>query len=459
MKCVIFGTGNFYSIYKRYIPCEDVLFLIDNNEKKWGQRIDDKEIVNPATADYSQCDFVIIMIMQYKAVSEQLITLGVPAEKIKSYHDLRQLCGLTANVMTLQGNISIWEWKRRNTEKSILVCSHEFSRTGVPVALMHVCMLLKEMGYHVLFTALLGGTFEQELKEKEIDYLTDLDLFYKDKQFLNELKLFDMFFLGSIVTSEFGMAIASFNKPVVWWLHESDINAYHNFKLVMAENIFYFAGGKRVVEKFTEFYPEGKITELLYFLPDADYVGRANNSKLTFAVIGSVNKRKAQDIFVEAIKQIKPELVERARYVIVGPYRASDFYFDLQSELDNNADLVWIDEMSQEELKQFYKTINVLVCPSRDDPMPIVVTQALQNGIPCIVSDEVGQSEYIVNGKGGKVFSSENVQMLADAMTQYIENEHLVEKSSIEAKEIFESHFSEQKMKSNLEQMMLALRV
>jgi glycosyltransferase involved in cell wall biosynthesis len=395
------------------------------------------------------------MIMQYKVVSEQLITLGVPAEKIKSYHDLRRLCGLTAKVMTPQGNINICEWKRRCTEKSILVCSHEFSRTGVPVALMHVCIMLKEMGYHVLFTALLGGTFEQELQEKEIDYLTDLELFYEDKQFLNELKMFDLFFLGSIVTSKFGMEIATFNKPVVWWLHESDINAYHNFKLVMAENISYFAVGKRVVKRFNEFYPKGHIKELCYFLPDADYVGRSKSNKITFAVIGSINRRKAQDIFVEAIKHIKPELVERAQYVIVGAYRTSDFYFDLQSELENNPNLVWIDEMSQEEVKQFYKSVDVLVCPSRDDPLPIVVTQALQNGIPCIISDEVGQSEYIIKGKGGMVFPSENVKMLADAMTQYIENEQLIEKSNVEAKKIFESHFSEQKMRGNLEQIIL----
>ena len=113
--------------------------------------------------------------------------------------------------------------------------------------------------------------------------------------------------------------------------------------------------------------------------------------------------------------------------------------------------------MSQEEVKQFYKYVDVLVCPSRDDPLPIVVSQALQNGIPCIVSNEVGQSEFLVDEKGGMVVPAEDANALAIAMTKYIKDEGWIKESSKGAKEIFESHFSEQVMRKNLEEIVCEL--
>ena len=91
-----------------------------------------------------------------------------------------------------------------------------------------------------------------------------------------------------------------------------------------------------------------------------------------------------------------------------------------------------------------------MVCPSRDDPMPIVITQALQNGIPCIVSDAVGHMEYFSEGKGGSVFQSENVKELAKYISEYVGNKELIIQKSKEAKRIFTDHFSESAMRENL---------
>ena len=116
----------------------------------------------------------------------------------------------------------------------------------------------------------------------------------------------------------------------------------------------------------------------------------------------------------------------------------------------NKPNVQYIGEMKQSELNDFYRKIDVLVCPSRDDPMPIVVTQAMQNEIPCIVSDQVGQAEYIQSGKNGYIFKSEDVIELARIMEDIIVNPAQLNQIGKEGKKIYEENFSEKRMQRQL---------
>ena len=119
------------------------------------------------------------------------------------------------------------------------------------------------------------------------------------------------------------------------------------------------------------------------------------------------------------------------------------------------AEVRYIYELSQEELAEFYKQIDVLICPSRDDPMPIVVTQALQNGIPCIISNKVGQCEYFYDMEGGVIFPSENISALKQWIIEFATcPKSKMEEYSQNARKIFELHFSEISMKENMEKIL-----
>lgn len=457
MKYAIWGTGKYFSQCVHYINWEDVLFLIDNNEKKWGSMISGKMVYRPAEADYEKCDYILITIVQYQEVYAQLIELGVPREKIKTYHSISELHSLTAKVVSASGMMDAFEWKVCHKGKSILICSHEFSRTGVPIALMYTCEMLKSMGYQILFTSLLGGALEEELNKREIDYITDFAFFYRNQNIAAFYQEFDMIMLGSTGTSEMAEVMADARVPVVWWLHESMDLAYQQSKLLIRDNIYYYAVSRRVIQKFKKYYKDTDIKEMPYFLPEDTCIEREENEKLTFAMIGSITRRKAQDVFVEAVSCIEKSLVGSARYIVVGAGSMSEAFGDMGTALQEKPYIEWRGEMSQREVKEFYKQVDVLVCPSRDDPMPIVVTQALQNGIPCIISDEVGQCDYIVNGKSGIVFPSEDVTALANAMMQYIRCRKVNDENSIEAKRIYRDHFSEKAMKRNLQEMLYEL--
>ena len=60
--------------------------------------------------------------------------------------------------------------------------------------------------------------------------------------------------------------------------------------------------------------------------------------------------------------------------------------------------------IDNKKLSTFYQQMDVFVLPSKSEPWRLVVEEALNNGIPVIVSDRVGCAEEIINNSNGLIF-------------------------------------------------------
>lgn len=193
------------------------------------------------------------------------------------------------------------------------------------------------------------------------------------------------------------------------------------------------------------------IENMLYCISDSLAGQKSKGNGFRVGIIGLIYPRKAQDIFVEAVKKIPAQKKANVSFEIVGKYLEPVIALD--EVLESNPEIKYIGEMSQRELGNYFAGLDLLVCPSRDDPMPVVVTQAMQYGIPCIVSDQVGQSEYIIDGKNGFIFPSENVEELKEKLIYCIDNRTLLHGIGAESRKIYESYFSENTMKDSLRKL------
>jgi glycosyltransferase involved in cell wall biosynthesis len=350
------------------------------------------------------------------------------------------------------------EWMECGNEKKILICVRDFIRTGVPVASMNLAVLLKKMGYRVLFVAMGTGSLEEKLSQIGIDFVANISGFYENEAFLALVQRFDLIIMGTLVTANVGWVFSRLGLPIMWWLHESLDWLYKDYELpVEMKNIRFFAGGKRVVNKFKEYYPNQYIDELLYYLPESQIRLRQHANVKTFACIGTIEKRKAQDVFIEAVKGLPENIKSNCVFYIIGS--ALDDDKTRLEEICNDMPCIrYVSEMKPDELDKFYEKIDVLVCPSRDDPMPIVVTQAFQHGVPCIISDEVGQCEYIQKMGGGVVFPSEDVGALKKRIMDFCSlAPEEVAGYAEDARKIFDMHFSERHMRDKLEKILADL--
>lgn len=87
---------------------------------------------------------------------------------------------------------------------------------------------------------------------------------------------------------------------------------------------------------------------------------------------------------------------------------------ELEGELRKNAgeNVHFLGAVDNKQLSVYYQTYDVFVLPSTFEPWGLVVEEALNNGMPVIVSDKVGCWEDLVTPEYGLVFDSTNVNDL-----------------------------------------------
>jgi glycogen(starch) synthase len=126
---------------------------------------------------------------------------------------------------------------------------------------------------------------------------------------------------------------------------------------------------------------------------------------------GSDFHRKGGDILMEAFKKVHATDPAIKLYII-GVNKGIDaenvFY-------KGNAD--------REELKKLFTECDIVVAPARCDPFPGFVIEAMQFGIPCIVSNNDGMPEIVDHHQNGIVLTELSVFELSIAITDLL-NDH-----------------------------------
>ena len=161
MNVAIFGTGSYYKRFRKYFDKIQIVYVIDNDRKKQGVVLNGNHIYAPNQVDFALCDYIFILIKESREIERQLLEMNVPSEKIKTYADINSLLKRQSMVVSDDREITLQQWNEQYGAKKIIIFSHDFSRSGVPVALMNLALLLRKMNYHVLLGALGNGNLEE----------------------------------------------------------------------------------------------------------------------------------------------------------------------------------------------------------------------------------------------------------------------------------------------------------
>lgn len=458
MEVAVFGTGYVFQKYQDKISCR-ICCLVDNAPEKQGKVIDGLRVIPPEGLCRYDYTYIVIMTCCYEAIEQQLLQMGVPGEKILNYTHISAL-GNEYPQIYCNGTMMCFEkWLDGDRAgKRILLVSHDLSYSGVPVALSNMALVLKKMGYAVLMAGLTGGGFTRELEKNGIDYCEELDLCYGTEWFGRIAAGFEYIVAGTLVLHRFVRRCCFLPVRILWWLHESDRIMYDGIDVAwLTSGIKVYGVGKRVTDIFQARYVGRDIGRLPYCIPKAGSdKTEANGENFVFAMIGTVCRRKAQDVAVDAVRYMPPSHRGKFRLLIIGPPSAMEHAYceEIEKRTSVIEELEMLGELVQDHIERIYRAIDVLLCPSRDDPMPIAVTQAMMHGIPCIISDNAGQSEYIIQGENGLVFRSENAEELAERMVWAMEHRITLHQIGERSKKIYEEWFSVQAMQENIERIL-----
>ncbi len=345
---------------------------------------------------------------------------------------------------------------RERKEKRALLVSHELTRTGAPVVLQDLAYVLRDNGYQVIFVSPTLGQLRDELVQNGITVVIDPHVFNELKintisdVFANEA---DVVFACTIVTHPF---VQRQKKRVFWWLHEGEVSFdMYKGKLPdkLEENVQILYGGeyaKQQAYKAGYAYP-GK--QLLYGVEDLGWHEKKfgiNAQRVRFMCVASFIERKGQDVLIKALSYLNYYDLCNSEFIFIGAQydqRITEMICKAEKHFSN---VKLLTEVNRSELFELYARTDCIICPSRDDPMPVVLAENMSLGNICICSTGTGTSYLIEDGENGFIFETESAKHLAEKIHEVLLMRDKLESVCKQSRNTFLQYFDRKIFEENV---------
>jgi glycosyltransferase involved in cell wall biosynthesis len=341
--------------------------------------------------------------------------------------------------------------QRRSTSRPrVLFFSHETTLSGAPMQLLHLIKAMNEQGWDAVFAAPEPGPISDLLKgtgtRVEIDSSFLVDTTHQQLRTL--CRKFDLVVANTITSWPAVEAAHQETVPAIWYIHETLVAARFLKQVWQASAALHVARLIVVPTEQTAGMLKGatktRIVTVPYGIPDmADLAPKkkANGKKISFAAVGSFEPRKGQDILVEAIGRLNRGTRDKASFKLAGRVLDPKFFGQLQKRIAKFKSVELIESPDHETALQLLTNADALICPSRDETMPITIIEAARSGKAIISTDIGGIAEWIRNGLNGVLVPAENPAALADAIARCGQDRQLLDRLGAAARRTYERHF------------------
>lgn len=343
-----------------------------------------------------------------------------------------------------------------DVDRTILLVSHELSLTGAPIVLLHLGESLKRRGFQVIIiSGLEGDKFSGHAVSMGIPVIYYKG-FLKSDMILSIRNLFFKIVISTIKCVPIINLLNATDSSVMWWIHEAGESYQRGMAKEMprelAPNIRIYSGGSYARKMLVSRFPRYEVKDLTYGVPDLTRITTKNDfhidlpDKKIFALFGTVQHRKGQDVLQNAIERLSNNVRDGCFFLFIGTCCDSEItngLNELTKKYPNN--VLYIEEVRLDDLYQLYKEIDFLVCASRDDPMPVVVAESMSLGKPCICSEFTGSAAVVHHYKSGFVYRHNSSSALARRIEEAcVLTDDAYERMSRNARSAFIYVFSEQ---------------
>ncbi len=345
------------------------------------------------------------------------------------------------------------------TGPDVLFVSHELSLTGAPRMLLYAATAVRQKGGFPVVVAPMDGPIRAELQAAGIVVIVDASV--RDGHFLFErfARNFDVIVVNTQALPTVVQQLSAVDGlDVVWWLHEAQSIAHEPAVRQAAESgrvrLFCNSAYSR------RYFPAGSHADVLHYgVPDRrGDVGLASRPEcMTFVVSGTVEPRKGQDIFVDAIALLPERMRQACRFLITGKLSEPNrlFWEPVQATMTAMPEISYLGLLDHQDMLDLIARSDVLVCCSRDEPFSLVVMEAAMLEKPSIVSTNVGAAGVFGPLKACEIFESESAQALAERMLYAYENREAMAKMGEAARKVFEQELTVEAFSARFSQMVL----
>jgi glycosyltransferase involved in cell wall biosynthesis len=354
-----------------------------------------------------------------------------------------------------------------NSRKFLLVI-HEFSRSGTPQAVLYLAQaIFTSYRIRPVIISPFDGPIREEFEKNGFPTIVEPLLFSKCNDapgVSNFVSGFELVIATSISCYYIIRHYKDVVKRLIWWIHEDEegfANTRENYASDLAslfnacESVW--IGSPVCSLPVRQYVTPDKINLLLYGCEDAAMPHRPHKSgRMVFTLVGSVEPRKGQDIFLTAIELLPAELRCKAIFRIIGSsYNdwSDTFYKDILARARLIPEVECLPNMPFDQLLEFYSETDIVVSASRSDPMPIAITLGLMMAKACLCSSRIGHVGLLDDGVNALIFKNESVQELAEKMTLILRHPDVLPALGARGRKVYESHFLMTSFVNNVENL------
>ena len=349
-------------------------------------------------------------------------------------------------------------------KKNILIITPDATQNGAQIMLLNLAEILKKHDYNVTVIAYkYSGLLQKKYKKAGIPLYVwkgsrGLNHYQYADKLKNIMQKFDLLILNTKDTAYYTIICPQCNY--IQWVHELSMlqdNRYcQDGKIIelpeyIPTNHLIIVPSELTFCKlpFKEILLHNNVQIVPYAINDTDILTfdvkkvekmkqkLGLEGKIVFTETASIQKRKGQDIFMQAVKLLPPEYLQKAHFIIQGLNVDDKFYDHLKEEAANYNNVTLLPEMPHSEMGNIYALTSVLVLPSRKDPAPLVVAEAAANKIPAVISTMVGTTNLIQNGRSGFVVPCEDAAALAEKIKYFIDNPDKIKEMGMSAQHLY----------------------
>lgn len=366
----------------------------------------------------------------------------------------------------------IYQKKNNNAEygKKILMISHDSLLGGATIAFQYAARVLKKNGYYVTWLVQQEGAMLDELEKDGIGYIVDSS-FKGSNEWLNYAKNFDLIICSTILLCPQVELLKNIGKSVVWWVHEAkeyyDSSVISKFTRTNLGKLNVWCGGTFAEKTFQMHFADIPTEVMVYGVPDyatdeniysEDVIENIMN-KMIFLSIGTIESRKGQDILAEAIRRLDSAVRDQCLFVFIGKAVQKNVYEKVQeAAIDYPESVVLRKPVNRNILMQMYRQSDVVLCTSREDPMPVFMTECMMQSKIAICSENTGTAGVLTDGYDGFIYYNNSVGELAEKITYVFKNKDNMKRIKENARKTYEEYFSmevfEEKLHNHMKQIL-----
>ncbi|VTU62497.1 hypothetical protein AMBR_MGDJBKAP_02033 [Leuconostoc pseudomesenteroides] len=346
--------------------------------------------------------------------------------------------------------------KLNRTNSYILISHNLDGGGGAPSVLFEYAKYLRKQGEDVVLLAGRGGSLSTKAKGLGISCYQMGWLYKTYIRSIPELQTKGIIVCTIVCHSYVNELLRFSDKKILWWIHEEDklLKEYeHYIPNDLTAKLHIFCGSDRIMQSLSKLRPDLHLDTLFYgcedqLLAHKDYFKnyRHRNGEYVVTVIGRLCKRKNQLQLINAVKNLPAEISSRVVINLVTASWENEYKVKIEAEILKNKNIRIIGPIPSDELYKVYGESNLIVCPSTDDPLPVVVTNAMMFGSNYVVSSGTGQAKLISQGVDGWVYDVANTKELTEILLENIKNPHSNINSN--ARKLFLNYFSLERLHS-----------